>query len=82
MIVVTRLASKRAEAQVEAYALKFAALDDLNLEVFGLYPERAGASVRVSRAALSTKHALFILRKFFAVHSITISVWSHPLLLQ
>ena len=51
MIVVTRLASKRAEAQVEAYALKFAGLDDFNLEVIGLYPERAGASVRVSRGA-------------------------------
>jgi hypothetical protein len=59
MIVVTRLATKRAEAQVEAYARKFDGLDDLNIEVIGLYPAIAGASVRFSRGAFDETRTVY-----------------------
>ena len=59
MIVVTRLATKRAEAQVEAYARKFDGLDDLNIEVIGLYPERVGASLRFSRDSFDETRTVY-----------------------
>jgi len=48
MVAVTRLATKNAEQQVELYAQQFAKCG-FDIEVVGLYPERAGAAVSVSR---------------------------------
>ena len=44
MVAVTRLATKNAEQQVELYAQQFAKCG-FDIEVVGLYPERAGAAV-------------------------------------